>query len=134
MTRQENEHWARFWSEYQTGVANKDEQSQVLRTRNKQPIDQRKWEITLDIVVHQLELQSDDILLDLCCGNGLLTAAFGPRIAGVEAVDISPVLTGRLEARGQPNGRITTSDMRDAQFAPRSFSKVLWCASIQYID
>jgi len=134
MTRQDNEHWARFWSEYQTDVANKDEQSQVLRTRNKQPIDQRKWEITLDTVGQQLELQSDDTLLDLCCGNGLFTAAFGPRIAGVEAVDISPVLTGRLAARGLPNVRVSTSDMRDAQFAPQSFSKVLWYAGIQYID
>jgi len=134
MTRQENEHWARFWSECQTDVANKDEQSQVLRTRNKQPIDQRKWEITLDTVGQQLELQSDDTLLDLCCGNGLFTAAFGPRIVGVEAVDISPALTGRLAARGLPNVRVSTSDMRDAQFAPRTFSKVLWYAGFQYID
>ena len=134
MRRQENEHWARFWSEYQTDVANKDEQSQVLRTRNKQPIDQRKWEITLDIVSQQLELQPDDTLLDLCCGNGLFTAAFGSSIAGVVAVDISPVLTGRLAARGLPNVRVLTSDMRDAEFAQQSFSKVLWYAGIQYID
>jgi cyclopropane fatty-acyl-phospholipid synthase-like methyltransferase len=134
MTHQENEYWVRFWSEYQTDVANKDEQSQVLRTRNKQPIDQRKWEITLETVGQQLELQSDDTLLDLCCGNGLFTAAFSPHIAGVEAVDISPVLTGRLAARCLPNVRVSTSDMRDAQFAPQSFSKVLWYAGIQYID
>lgn len=134
MTLQKNEHWARFWSEYQTDVANRDEQSQVLRTRNKQPIDQRKWEITLNTVGHQLELQPDDTLLDLCCGNGLFTAAFCPRIAGVEAVDISPVLTGRLAARVLPNVRVSTSDMRDAQFAQQSFSKILWYAGIQYID
>jgi SAM-dependent methyltransferase len=134
MRRQENEHWARFWSEYQTDVANMDEQSQVLRTRNKQPIDQRKWEITLDIVSQQLELQLDDTLLDLCCGNGLFTAAFCPSIADVVAVDISPVLTGRLAARVLPNVRVLTSDMRDAQFAQQSFSKVLWYAGIQYID
>ena len=134
MTPQKKEHWARFWSEYQTDVANKDEQSQVLRTRNKLPIDQRKWEITLDIVSQQLELQPNDTLLDLCCGNGLFTAAFSPRIAGVQAVDISPVLTGRLAARGLPNVRVLTSDMRVARFAQQSFSKVLWYAGIQYID
>lgn len=134
MSRQEKEHWVSFWSDYQTDVANKDEQSQVLRTRNKQPIDQRKWEITLDTVSRQLELQPDDKLLDLCCGNGLFTAAFGPRIASVEAVDISSVLTSRLAARGQPNVRVLTSDMRDAQFAQQSFSKILWYAGIQYID
>jgi hypothetical protein len=126
MSRQENEHRASFWSDYQTDVAIKDEQSQVLRTRNQQPIDQRKWEITLSTVSEQLELQPDDTLLDLSCGNDLFTAAFGPRIASVEAVDISPVLTGRLAVRCLPNVRVLTSDMRDAQFAQQSFSKVLW--------
>lgn len=134
MTRQENEHWARFWSEYQTDVANKDEQSQVLRTRNKQPIDQKKWEITLTTVGRQLELKADDSLLDLCCGNGLFSAAFSGQVARIEAVDISPVLTERLAARGLPNVGVGTSDMRDAQFPEQSFSKVLWYAGIQYID
>jgi len=129
-----NEHWARFWSDYQTDVANKDEQSQVLRTRNKQPIDQASWEVTILTVAQQLELEAHDTVLDLCCGNGLFSAAFSPHVASIEAVDISAVLTARLEARGLPNVKVGTSDMRDAQFSAGSFSKVLWYAGIQYID
>lgn len=134
MTSNENEYWARFWFEYQADVANKDEQSQVLRTRNKQPIDQSKWEFTLATVEQQLELRAEDILLDLCCGNGLFSAAFSGRVARIEAVDISSVLTERLAARGLRNVGVGTSDMRDAQFPAQSFSKVLWYAGIQYID
>lgn len=134
MTRQENEHWARFWSGYQTDVFNRDEQSQVLRTRNNQPIDKKKWEITLSTVGRQLLLRADDSLLDLCAGNGLFAMAFSDRVARIEAVDISPALTERLAARGLPNVGICTSDMRDVQFSPHSFSKVLWYAGIQYID
>ena len=82
----------------------------------------------------QLQLRADDRLLDLCCGNGLFTTAFSARVAHIEALDISPMLTQRLSARGLPNVSVGTSDMRDAQFSPQSFSKVLWYAGIQYID
>jgi ubiquinone/menaquinone biosynthesis C-methylase UbiE len=134
MTRQENEHWARFWSEYQNDVSIQDEQSQVLRTRNNQPIDKEKWEITVSTVERQLLLRADDSLLDLCAGNGLFALAFSNRVARIEAVDISPILTERLAARSLPNVGICTSDMREAHFFPHSFSKVLWYAGIQYID
>lgn len=134
MTRQEKEHWPSFWAEYQNNIANKDEQSQVLRTRNKQPIDQRKWQITLTTVGQQLELQANDILLDLCCGNGLFCAAFKDQVALIEAVDISPELTELLAKRSLQNVTVSTSDMRAVQFSDKQFSKVLWYAGIQYID
>ena len=134
MTRQQNEHWVRFWSEYQTDVADKDEQSQVLRTRNKEPIHPQKWAITISTVNEQMDLQTDDSLLDLCCGNGLFSAAFSGLVADIEAVDISGVLTERLAARSLPNVNVTTSDMREVKFPADRFSKVLWYAGIQYID
>lgn len=134
MRGRKQEHWARFWSEYQTDVSEKDEQTQVLRTRNKQPIDRQTWESTLKTVESQLDLRADDTLLDLCCGNGLFAAAFSNRVARIDAVDISQVLTNRLAARGLHNVRVSTSDMRDAKFPAQSFSKVLWYAGIQYLD
>lgn len=134
MTQKQNEHWVRFWSEYQTDVANKDEQSQVLRTRNKEPIHPEKWAITISTVSQQMELRSDDSLLDLCCGNGLFSAAFSEHVAEIEAVDISGTLTERLAARCLPNVTVTTSDMREVHFPSERFSKVLWYAGIQYID
>jgi cyclopropane fatty-acyl-phospholipid synthase-like methyltransferase len=130
----ENEYWARFWSEYQTDVANKDEQSQVLRTRNKQPIDRERWEVTVDTVADQLKLDTDDRLLDLCCGNGLFTAAFSARVGCIEAVDISVPLVERLNERKLPNVHAEAMDIRDASFESGSLSKVLWYAGIQYID
>ncbi|SDQ16317.1 Methyltransferase domain-containing protein [Paraburkholderia fungorum] len=130
----ETEYWARFWSEYKTDVANKDEQSQVLRTRNKQPIDDRSWAITVETVAHQLELGATDTLLDLCCGNGLFTAAFSERIASIEAVDISAPLIERLNERKLANVRAQAMDIREASFEAASLSRVLWYAGIQYID
>jgi cyclopropane fatty-acyl-phospholipid synthase-like methyltransferase len=134
MTQQSKEYWDSFWSDYQLDLASKDDQSQVLRTRNKQPIDQKKWEITIATVSEQLELCANDCLLDLCCGNGLFAAAFSSRVDHIDAVDISPVLAERLASRGLPNVAVMVSDMRNAQLPKQNFSKVLWYAGIQYID
>ncbi|MEM5400570.1 class I SAM-dependent methyltransferase [Paraburkholderia unamae] len=130
----DNEYWARFWSEYKTDVAEKDEQSQVLRVRNKQPIDEESWAITVETVADQLELDASDTVLDLCCGNGLFTAAFSNRVARIEAVDISATLIERLDERSLSNVRAQATDIRNASFDASSLSKVLWYAGIQYID
>jgi ubiquinone/menaquinone biosynthesis C-methylase UbiE len=79
-------------------------------------------------------LRADDTLLDLCCGNGLFASAFSEQVASIHAVDISSVLTERLEARSFCNVHVNTCDMRDVRYPPQSFSKVLWYAGIQYID
>ncbi len=134
MMRRDEEYWTQFWSEYKTNEADRDRQSQVLRTRYKQPIDKETWEITLRTVSQQMELRVDDTLLDLCCGNGLFTAAFSERVAHIDALDISVELTERLAAYNLGNVSVHTCDIRDVRYPAHSFSKVLWYAGIQYID
>lgn len=129
-----DDYWARFWSEYQTDVAAMDEQSQVLRTRNKMPIDEARWQLTLESVAAQLDFSPDDTLLDLCCGNGLFTMAFNGLVARVEALDICEPLIERLKAKSLQNVCAQAMDIREADFLPQSFSKVLWYAGIQYLD
>jgi ubiquinone/menaquinone biosynthesis C-methylase UbiE len=131
---QDNEYWSRFWSEYKADIAEKDEQSQVLRTRNKLPIDKDIWEFTVSDVAGQLALTYDDTLLDLCCGNGLFSSAFSSQVAKIEAVDISAPLIERLNSKGLSNVHALANDIRKVDFKDQSFSKVLWYAGIQYID
>lgn len=130
----DSEYWSRFWSEYKADIAEKDEQSQVLRTRNKLPIDKESWEFTVSEVASQLDLSENDTLLDLCCGNGLFTSAFSSQVSKIEAVDISTPLIDRLNARALHNVNAVASDIREINFSDQSFSKVLWYAGIQYID
>jgi len=73
-------------------------------------------------------------VLDLCCGNGLFTAALSPLVKTVDAVDLSPQLIDGVIERALPNVRVHVKDVRDAVFEPASFSKVLWYAGIQYFD
>jgi ubiquinone/menaquinone biosynthesis C-methylase UbiE len=128
------EYWRRFWLEYTSDPAQKDTQTQVLRTRNKVPISADKWAYTLAGVARQLDLSAGDQLLDLCCGNGLFAEFFANIVHEVEAVDLSPQLIARLQERGLPNVRASVGDIREAQFGASRFSKVFWYAGIQYIE
>jgi len=130
----QQEYWRNFWLEHTQDLSNKDEQTQVLRTRNKQPIDEATWQYTLESVRKQLELKSSDTILDLCCGNGLFSVAFAPFVRSVDAVDLSPRLIDSISARKISNIRAEAKDIRELSFKDGAFTKVLWYAGIQYID
>lgn len=129
-----DDRWPDFWRAHGRDTANADAQTQVLRTFNKQPIDQRRWAFTLAELDRSFPIGVDDDVLDLCCGNGLFTAHFAPRCKSVTSVDISPDLLAALDQRALPNVRTHCADMRAADFPDGSFSRILLYAAVQYIE
>ena len=65
---------------------------QVKRTVNGKPVPQEQIDMIVAAVCEGLELTRDDLLLDLCCGNGALTTCFFQRCAGGLGVDYSDYL------------------------------------------
>ena len=126
-----------YWSDYWRDSLpqnNSNDQSQVLRVRNKKPIDDLKWNFTVKDVESRLNLKITDSMLDLCCGNGLFTDAFSSKVNSISAVDISHLLIDKLKKRNLSNVDIILSDMRNVDFKIATFSKILWYAGIQYLD
>lgn len=70
----------------------KDFQSQVMRTPNGKPVQQEQVDMIIESVAKGLALASDDIVLDLCCGNGAITDPVLARCRGGVGVDRSPYL------------------------------------------
>lgn len=126
--------WLEFWREHGRNSRTADEQSQVLRTYNKAPINAERWAFTLEELERVFPVSEDDDVLDLCCGNGLFTAYFAPHSKAVTAVDISQDLLDALDRRKLGNVTTHCSDMRDADFPDGSFSRILLYAALQYID
>jgi tRNA/tmRNA/rRNA uracil-C5-methylase (TrmA/RlmC/RlmD family) len=65
---------------------------QVRRTVRGRPVGPEQIEMIVSAIVDQLRLGPDDILLDLACGNGALSALLQPHCQGSLGVDISPYL------------------------------------------
>jgi ubiquinone/menaquinone biosynthesis C-methylase UbiE len=126
--------WTNFWSEYESDPLNSDEQSQVFRTRDKSPISQAVWNLTLQEVEICLELNSTDVLLDLACGNGLFAESFYSKVSLIDALDISKTLIEVLDKKYLNNVTTHITDICNYDYPSQYYSKILWYAGIQYID
>jgi ubiquinone/menaquinone biosynthesis C-methylase UbiE len=127
-----SKYWIEFWKDYTENISDGNEQTQVLRTKDKKPITQELWQFTLDEIEKEFPVQKGDKILDLCAGNGLFSRYFESKGAIVTAVDIS----SRLLENISNSKNITTinSDIRELIFEPKSFNKVFFYAGIQYLN
>jgi SAM-dependent methyltransferase len=84
-----------YWKDYYNAKAEKFPQSplrQVDRTLDGREMSQAQLDLTIEAVIQALELCHTDRVVDLCCGNGLITRAIAQQVASVVAVDFSEKL------------------------------------------
>jgi len=62
---------------------------QVGKTVNKEVIDKKQFYKIINEIKNKLDLRSNDNLLDLCCGNGVLTYALAKYVHFVVGIDFS---------------------------------------------
>lgn len=128
------DYWLQFWETHGRSSAAVDEQTQVLRTFNKQPITPELWQRTLSYIDAQFPVYAADDVLELCSGNGLFTSHFAPGCRTVTAVDISGDLLAGIERKGLRNVTTLQSDIRKVHFDDGSFSRIFLYAGIQYLS
>ncbi|PZQ33522.1 MAG: hypothetical protein DI562_01610 [Stenotrophomonas acidaminiphila] len=95
-----NNHWQSFWDGYRNAEAHSEADLfvQVGKTIARQPIPRRMFEIMVERIVDRLELGREDHLLDMCCGNGLVSYELGPVVGHVTAVDFAAHLIAAAKA------------------------------------
>lgn len=83
--------WFKFWQNYRLIQIKNDNDllHQVGKTVNKKPISKHQLHIIVNSIVKNLNLNQNDILLDLCCGNGMLTFELSKYVKRVIGVDFS---------------------------------------------
>ena len=79
--------WQKYWNEL---AQNSDFHAQVGRTVANKSLDNEIVEQITKRIVHYLDLQPSDILIDVCCGNGMISRQLAQYCQKVIAVDISP--------------------------------------------
>jgi cyclopropane fatty-acyl-phospholipid synthase-like methyltransferase len=70
----------------------KDFQSQVMRTPHGKPVGEDQVALIVAGIKRNLQLEANDILLDLCCGNGVITDRIFAGCRGGVGVDFTPYL------------------------------------------
>jgi protein-L-isoaspartate O-methyltransferase len=134
--------WQDFWETYRkTDVqSERDLFFQVGKTVNQQPIPQASFKLSLELVARDLELSVDDKLVELCCGNGLMTLPLASLVNEVYAVDFaSHLIENARRFRQAPNVTYVTGDAvtcmselaRNRSYIP---SKILLSDALGYFD
>ncbi len=81
-----------FYKEHPKTCDPKDYWGQVKRTVQGRPVDEAQIQLIVDAATHALDIQRDDVLLDICCGNGALTTRVAEGCARAVGIDFSETL------------------------------------------
>lgn len=126
------DHWQAFWDTHANRVGRDEPLRQVLRVEDRQPVSEASFLAVAERIKTLLALAPDHALLDLCCGNGLLTALLESSVDRVVAVDFCAPLLDDVPSR--TSGRTTTilADARTWSPPAASFDRVLMAAALQH--
>ena len=112
---------------------------QVRRTVGGKPVAQDQIDLIVEGITGGLRLGRDDLLLDLCCGNGALSRLVFEHCAGGLGVDAAGPLIDIAQLNFETPGQQDYRHQDVIEFVhafpePGRFNKVLWYASLAYFD
>lgn len=89
-----SDQWEKFWENYAGGEATNEDDLyiQVGKTANRAPISKEVFENIVMDITEKLELKKTDILLEMCCGNGLFTFPLSHIVEYIYAFDFTKSL------------------------------------------
>ncbi|MGF7176571.1 class I SAM-dependent methyltransferase [Azospirillum doebereinerae] len=116
-----------------------DHWGQVKRTINGKPVSPEQIALIVTTIKNGLSLAGDDVLLDLCCGNGALTTHLFEICRGGLGVDYSDFLIGVANQRFTrgPSERYRLADALDyvrTESDPQAFTKILCYGAFPYFS
>ena len=128
--------WHEYWN-HAPQVFERDPLRQVGKTVGGQPIDRDQLPVVVDSIVEQLNIGAGDTVLDLCCGNGILTYALARHCARIRGVDFSQPLIETAQ-RSYSGETITYScadvcDL-DRELVPECVTKICLYEGLQHLD
>jgi len=130
--------WQSHWSARLQVCGETEFMRQVERTYGGESADEEQLNLVLEAVIDGLTLSERDILLDVCCGNGLVTRRLSAICRRVVGVDYSAGLieiakrhhsAGNVAYLCGPADRIASEPWEGE--AP---TKTLMCDSLQHFD
>ncbi len=128
--------WSSHWATIGARAAPDDFFAQVERTVGGKPVPAEQISLLVEAVSAGLQLGRGDILLDLCCGNGMVTRALAARCRAVTGIDYAGDLIAlarrhhRAENIDYVSGAVGELSLSDCRFGPPS--KVCMNAGLQY--
>lgn len=118
-------------------MAETDFLRQVGKTVRGQPISDQQFQLIGSDVCHHLDLKRTDVVLDLCCGNGLITKQISNKCKEVVGIDFyKPLLEVAIRHHRPENVSYRHMSVLDLSKMPMTppgpFNKVLMYEALQH--
>lgn len=135
-TIESNRDWRAYWNAVGERAGPQEFFRQVGWTIGGQPVDDDQVALAVEAAQAALDLNSPDRLLDLCCGNGLVTSRLARSCASVYALDFSrDLIEAAIRYHSGPNLRYLhggVSDLNSAQLDGWQPNKVCMLVALQF--
>jgi ubiquinone/menaquinone biosynthesis C-methylase UbiE len=124
--------WKSYWDE----LARKSNPlAQVARTKGSAALDDRLLDQIATDIAEKLDLQPTDRVLDVCCGNGLLSIRLSQYCSTLTGVDISEKQIQHARQQKHSNLQFMVGDATTlSQTVQGPFDKINLYFSFQYLD
>ncbi|MEM7373475.1 MAG: class I SAM-dependent methyltransferase [Bacteroidota bacterium] len=126
--------WQAFWD--RQAKDHTDPHLQVSRHSRKMSVDEALLDRIAEHIAKHLDLQPEDRLLDVCCGNGMLSSRLAVKCGEVVGVDLSEGLVQQAQSHfPRTNISYLQGDAtRLGEVVNGPFDKINLYFSFQYLD
>lgn len=132
--KNETDFWHKVWCEHARKNKNADPMTRIMRTHEGHPVASDHWRREARYILRFSGVRQEETVLELCCGNGMLTEELAARSRAVDAIDYVPALVSELKRKGLPNVSARCGDVRKLHMPNASYNLVIMCAGIQYLS
>jgi SAM-dependent methyltransferase len=130
------------WKKYYTELPDKFEETEFLKQVGKtisgQPITQAQFSAQLADINNALNISRNDIVLDMCCGNGIITAQISKACESVAGVDFSEPLISIAKRYNSPNNVkyycMSALDPEIKNISIKPFTKIYMYEALQHFE
>jgi cyclopropane fatty-acyl-phospholipid synthase-like methyltransferase len=129
--------WRRYWTEYPKQFLDTEFAKQIKYTIGGKPVPDSAIEDSASAIQLKLHLDLNDNLLDLCCGNGLITKILAEKCNHVIGIDFSATLIDIANTFHSGDNveylPINAGEIeRFPEITKHRFTKILMNAGLQY--
>jgi 2-polyprenyl-3-methyl-5-hydroxy-6-metoxy-1,4-benzoquinol methylase len=129
--------WKSHWNTFQERIEEQHFLKQVGKTVNKEPIRKELLGEIVQGIISTLKINGDDDILDLCCGNGIITKTVSDYCRTITGIDFSRKLIEIAKRyNGTNNAEYICADVGDLKNAlqGKCYDKVFMYEALQYFD
>ncbi|MFC2055792.1 class I SAM-dependent methyltransferase [Chloroflexota bacterium] len=128
--------WRDYWNQFPAQFEETEFLKQVQYTVSGVPISPDQLNAYISDIINALEIDRNDYILDMCCGNGMITSEISKVCSSMIGIDYSQYLIYIAKKYNNPDNVtyycMSILEKRIKKIIQMPFTKVYICAALQY--